>query len=462
MQRIFEAQNNTYPHMLNIQELFEIPVYGSWIERIKKDLSPEEYSKLTTYDQIEELTINSCTHSSMVENLPKLPGEFPFTRGFNRTDNAWKVGAYIHVTDECASNEKALSLLMKGSDLLLFDLQKEEIDLVKLLRDIGLDYIESQFKLSNINQWRRLTDYFSYEIPSTIKFNLDPIHLTESDIEEVARSLKSKQYPVFSIEGHSILETGASSFQEIAFDLSVGHLILFKLMKNGLTIDEAAACIHFSPGIGSNYFVEIAKLRALRTLWANVVEAYHPKHACSYNCMITAHTIGLNKSLKDPHTNLLRQTTEGMSAISGGANGLIIYPYDSMSVSSASHLAERMALNISLLLKEESHFDTVNDPLGGSYSVELLTKGLCDNAWLLFKELENLGGIGHPEAQQYLREKVNQKRVLRTERFKSGENVLIGINKFQNPLPQEVCFKPPSSYLGIEMLIIERDVNMHK
>jgi methylmalonyl-CoA mutase len=120
-----------------------------------------------------------------------------------------------------------------------------------------------------------------------------------------------------------------------------------------------------------------------------------------------------------------------------------------------------MALNISLLLKEESHLDAVSDPLGGSYSVELLTKGLCDNAWLLFKELESLGGIDHSEAQNYLMDKVSQKRQLRIDLFKSAKNILIGLNKFPNPETFYVKFISPSSYLNVDTLILERDVNLN-
>jgi methylmalonyl-CoA mutase len=447
--------------MLNIQEHFEVPSYESWIKRIQKDITPEEFSRLSSFDPIEELTINSCTHSSMLGEIPELPGEFPYTRGFIKNDNVWKAGAHILVKSEREANKKALDLLMKGCDLLIFDLQNNEIDLYQLLQEIGLEYIETQFKLHSTEQWRKVKDYFFNEIPATVKINLDPLQLGTSDIEEIALSLKPQQYPVFCIEGHRLLETGASSFQEIALILSSAHFTLFKLIEKGLTVDEAAACIHFSTGIGQNYFVEVAKFRALRSLWANIVSAYDPQHACSNNCMITAHTIGLNKSLKDPHTNLLRQTTEAMSAVSGGVNGLVIYPYDAISASNSNPLAERMALNISLLLKEESHLDAVSDPLGGSYSVELLTKGLSDNAWLLFKELESLGGIDHSEAQNCLMDKVNRKRQLRIDLFKSGKNILIGLNKFPNPETPDVKFISPSSYLNVDTLILERDVNLN-
>jgi methylmalonyl-CoA mutase len=446
--------------MLNIHELFEVPDYKDWIERLQKDLSSEDFEKLNTYDPIEELSFSSFTHASIVKNTSDLPGTFPFTRGFNKNDNNWKVGAYIRVIDEQAANKKALDLLMKGCDLLVFQLTSEHTDLSSLLKNIGLEYIETQFKLTTIRQWNQVMKHFSNELPITVKLNLDPLLLEKSELAEIANVLKSKQQPVFSIEGYKTLESGAASFQEIAFSLSTGHHLLFTLMEAGLTIDEAAACMHFSIGIGSDYFVEIAKFRSLRTLWSNVIAAYNPEHNCSYNCSITAHTIGINKSLKDPYTNLLRQTTEGMSAVAGGVQGLLIYPYDAASEASSSTLSERMALNISLLLKEESHLDAVNDPLGGSYTVELLTDAICKNAWQLFKELDKTGGTSQSETQQLFKDQVAQKRALRIEQFKNGKKILIGLNKFPNPEKRDVTFQSPGTYLGMETLVIERDVKM--
>ncbi len=446
--------------MLNIHELFEIPGYEAWIERLQKDLNPEEFDKLNAYDPIEELTISSYTHTSLVNNVAELPGIFPYTRGFNKKDNNWNIGAYVRVSEEHSANQKALDLLMKGCDLILFDLHTKSPDLSVLLNEIGLEYIETQFKISTKQQWKHVIDYFSNDLPSTVKLNLDPLLLDKSDLIEIAQALKIKQYPIFSIEGFKTLETGAASFQEVAFCLSTGHHVLFTLMEAGLTIDEAAACLHFSVGIGADYFIEIAKFRSLRTLWSNVVSAYEPIHACSYNCSVTAHTIRLNKSLKDPYTNLLRQTTEGMSAVAGGVQGIVIYPYDAVSANPPSSLAERMALNISLLLKEESHLDAVNDPLGGSYTVELLTQQLCNNAWQLFKELELTGGTSILATQQVFREKVDQKKAIRIEQFKNGGKIFIGMNKYQDKEIREVEFQGPETYLGLETLVIERDVKL--
>jgi len=446
--------------MLNIHELFEVPDFEKWKELLKKDLSTEDFDQLTSIDPVEELTIVSATHASMLIGTSQLPGNFPYTRGFNKKDNEWSVGTLIVVTSEQNANQKALDLLMKGADLLIFDLPKETVDLKTLLQEIGLEYIDTQFCIHSLNQWQQLQNYFNKEIPSHVKINLDPLKLTKPEIQEIATSLKFRQSPVFSIKGHKLIDSGAASFQEIAFCLSAGHYLLFTLLEAGLTVDEALACIHFSTGIGANYFIEIAKFRALRTLWSNVVDSYSPEHACSYHCHITAHTSSLNKSLKDPYTNLLRQTTEAISAVAGGVQGLVIYPYDFQSVQEPSALSERMALNISLLLKEESHLNAVNDPLGGSYSVELLTKELCDKAWELFKTIESHDGLENSDALRFLTEQIDQKRQQRIELYEKGKKTMIGFNKFPDIENRSVTFKPEESYLGMKSLIIERDVNL--
>ena len=137
-------------------------------------------------------------------------------------------------------------------------------------------------------------------------------------------------------------------------------------MKQGLSIDQAAACVHFYFGISNNYFVESTKFKVFKALWTQIVSAYKPKNYCSNNVMITAVTGFVNKSLKDPYTNLLRQTTEAMSAINGGIDHLIILPYDLNSTNGSTDLSERMALNLSLI-KRRKLLDSVISPTNGAY-----------------------------------------------------------------------------------------------
>ena len=184
-------------------------------------------------------------------------------------------------------------------------------------------------------------------------------------------------------------------------------------MDRGLTIDEAAACLHFNVGVGSNYFYEIAKIRAIRILWSKIIETYGVSHACSYNTRITGIVGFTNKSLKDPYTNLLRQTTEAMSLAFAGVHAICVLPYDQASEKGATSLSTRMAVNIPLILQEESYLDKVIDPLSGSYTIEYLTNEIAEKAWNSFQEIENEGGIGAENAQNSLKTTISEKAQLR-------------------------------------------------
>ena len=166
----------------------------------------------------------------------------------------------------------------------------------------------------------------------------------------------------------------------------------------------------------------------------------------------------MNKSLKDPHTNLLRQTTEAMSAIAAGIETIVVLPYDAESINGTSILAERMALNISLILKEESYFDAVIDPLGGSYALEDLTEQIGAKSWDLFQKLESLGGISSKKTIHYLRSEINTKSEIRKNQIANSHKTLIGINRFLNPLPEKNEFLIQDDYLGMSKIIFERDL----
>jgi methylmalonyl-CoA mutase len=166
----------------------------------------------------------------------------------------------------------------------------------------------------------------------------------------------------------------------------------------------------------------------------------------------------VNKSLKDPFTNLLRQTTEVMSAIVGGVDSLTILPYDKLSTKGTSDFALRMAQNIPLILKEESYFDKVIDPLGGSYSIEKLTDEVIQISWDLFQELEGLNGVFNSECQLYLKKEIQKVVELKLAAYASNEKTLIGVNKFKALTEEEGEWKIEESVLGLSQFIIENNI----
>jgi methylmalonyl-CoA mutase len=222
------------------------------------------------------------------------------------------------------------------------------------------------------------------------------------------------------------------------------------------------ANLHFTFGIGTDYLIEIAKFRAFRTLWAQLVREYKPIHVCNETTLITAKSGFVNKSLKDPYTNLLRQTTEAMSAVIGGADHLWIQPYNAQSIEGITDFTQRMATNISLLLKDESYLDKVIDAAGGSYAIEFLTDSLCQNTWDIYTEISNLGGILNDSAKAWFQKEVSKIAQNRINKIVDKSHILIGINKFPNPQQTETTWVIDESlYFGLKALNLELAFEIH-
>ena len=429
-----------------------------WEKKIHAELKGNDPSLLEIDDPIEELHFKCYYHQddSIVTN--DLPGTFPFTRGMNSPNNTWNNGALILIDDEVQANKKALKSLNSGADLLVFKAEKDDVNWKVVLNEIQFEYIETQFVVNA----KKDIEYILELIPesvSTVHFNLDFLDNNSdlNDFESIARKFKLHSQRFCSVNGFKLQQAGATTWQEIAFCLNTAHEYLLKLMGSGFTIDEASAAIGFKIGIGSNYFYETAKLRALKQLWSKIIHEYSPEHGCTYNCHITAVIGHSNKSLIDPHTNLLRQSTEAMSAINAGIDGIVILPYDLHSKNGASELAERMALNISTILKEESYLDMVIDPVGGSYSLEKLTELIGQKAWTAFQQLEKDGGVFNPKAIESFMNQIRIKRGMRIESFRKGETVGIGINTFEDPKAMPAEWKQMDEYLGMKPLILESE-----
>jgi methylmalonyl-CoA mutase len=443
--------------MLDFTSVFPATSLSDWTDQLKKDLNEKDFQKIHFKDDIEELEIKAVQNGENVTIQHSIPGEFPFLRGTNKTSNEWTNGIFIHEPNAAALNRKAIDALMNGADSLTIDLSFLIDDFQKAFENIGFEYIHSNFILQNTSQLKELYIYFQNQLPDNCWLHVDYIQNQDKELfDTVLERLRSEQFPAFVVNGFRIQQGGATSWQEIAFCLATGHEYLIQLINNGLTIDEASASIHFQIGIGSNYLIEIAKIRVLRMLWAKIIEAYAPIHNCSCAMQLGAVIGTMNKSLLDPHTNLLRQTTEIMAAVAGGAHHILALPYDAHAENGASELAQRMAINISLLLKEESYFDKVIDPLGGSYVIEDLSQQIAGKSWTFFQELEKLGGTFSPDCMEFLRKAIDTKRTLRIESIKSVDKLLIGINKFQlnNKASQLKC-KSFENYLNIPALNYE-------
>jgi len=248
-----------------------------------------------------------------------------------------------------------------------------------------------------------------------------------TDHVELRNSLgKDRFTPICVVDScFGISDSGSESFFELALALASGHHSLVQLMSEGMTVDEASAQVSFKISVGGTYLVELCKWRVFRRLWAAIVEEYNPENSCSVNTRITASLSTWNKTVIDVDGNLIRQAAESMAAAIGGADVILISPFDHRESSRAS----RLARNIHHLLKGESWLTHVKDPVSGSYFFEDLSEKIANKVWSKFQELDsdyeelmNDGGI---------RNMLNEQRENSIERLRNQEEIRIGGNKYQ-------------------------------
>ena len=267
------------------------------------------------------------------------------------------------------------------------------------LAKLVVDYVKAQ----NLNPLECFGSIEFDPFRKILKKGVDEPSWIAKSVEIVNITAPLPRYRSISVTGNMINDAGAYSYQELGYALSYGNQVLSALIENGVDPSTAAKKIKFEFGVGSNYFMEIAKFRAARWLWANIVGAY--KAPCHHECdnkaddgtcrcaakmNIHATTSQFNQSLYDPYVNLLRTQTEAMSAALGSVDSLTVRPFDE-TFETPTEFAERIAVNQQLLLKEEAHFDKVTDPSAGSYYIETLTSSLAEQAWNLFLETEETG-----------------------------------------------------------------------
>lgn len=425
-------------------EFDQVPI-EAWEERLKRDLKGESLEdKLHYTDEIEGLNFKAYSHHEEFVYHHSNPGKPNYIRGIYSSDNQWKHTVKVPYDHPKKMNEQALFFLMNGANGLIIDFKEMPIEDCKtVLNEIQLKYITATFYYHTKEQKKWL---------KALSDNNDAFNgaiLGQGDLTSTLIPFtRSKE-----IDGTQVQRAGGNSMQEIAYLLHVGHRSLFDMIENGMSIDEAAPKLHFKIGVGNNYFVQIAKQRIFRRLWAEVVSAYKPDHDCSKAAYVQCEVGLLNKSLEDPHTNLLRQTTEAMSAIIGGTNELYIQPYNARAKNPDLKNTQRLALNIGLILQEEAYFDKVIDPSGGSFSIEQLSEELQNKTWSLFQEVEKKG-------LDSLKTVINKTKLKRIEKVEKNENTLIGINVYKNESKNPEKWHQPIDLEMGEELILERDCQL--
>ena len=434
---------------------FKAPTRQEWLDKIEKDLKGADFNKRLVWRTNEGFNVQPFYLKEDVEKLKtpeSLPGEFPFVRGNKKNSNEWYVRQEIEATDAKEANAKALDILNRGVDSLSFhihgkDISKEFVE--TLLQGIECEIVELNFntcKRSTLELAEILKAYFEqkgYDKKKiTGSFDWDPMEKMlrkGNDLTAVLPIAKDlveamKEYPNFrtvAVNAVSLNNSGAYIVQELGYALAWGNEYMNQLVEAGIDADTAANNIKFNLGISENFFMEMAKFRAARMLWAEIVKQYAPKEDASCMMCVNAATSKYNMTLFDSYVNLLRSQTEAMSAALAGVHSIQVTPFDAV-YETPNEFSERIARNQQLLLKEESHFDKVVDPGAGSYFIEELTTSLANEGWKIFLNIEENGGFLEAIKKGTVQDDINATNQKRHDAAAKRKEFILGTNQFPN------------------------------
>lgn len=392
-----------------------------WKQKIQFDLKGANYNDALIWKSNEGINIKPFYNSDDVIETSNTS---------NTKASQWKICQTIFVSNVEKSNTKALEAINKGTESIKFIIPSENTSIEKLTQNINISTTQLYFETQFLSE--KFIQKIHKQIPNA-KILTDTIgqlaktgnwySSLKNDMLRFEAAIKTSSY--FSVNTSLYQNAGANITQQLAYALAHANEYLNTLENSGNNLQSINAIFNIS--VGTNYFFEIAKLKALRLLWNTLATQYN----ANSNCHIIATPTKRNKTLYDYNTNMLRTTTECMSAILGGANTINNLPYDSI-YHKNNEFGERIARNQLLVLKHESYFDKVNNPSDGSYYIESLTQQLSENALELFKNIENNGGFLNQLKQGTIQRKIKESALKEQQQFNSGEKVLLGTNKHPN------------------------------
>jgi methylmalonyl-CoA mutase len=453
------------------QELFsEFPkiTKEAWLGQVIKDLKGKNFAETLVWQSLEGFDISPYYNE---EDLKNVPTKAIQAAQESKNTIIWQNKILIEYSSPKATNILIINTLNSGADEIIIDFKDSSInehDLVRLLNNIKLSetpiYFKTLFPEVLMNNLKKIVHYQpkgGFVNDSLSNYFLSEYAAINHDTWESTKNLliQCNEFPAFrpiSIASHSFHNAGANAVQELAFTLASAVTYLDQLTNLELTIEEIVPKIEFSISIGTNYFVEIAKLRALRYLWTKIGEGYNST-IFTKNCVIHGQTSSFYDSTLSPYTNMLRATTEAMSATMGGCDSLTVLAYDSVLGSDLqSDLGERIAKNVSILMKEEALLDKTQDPAAGSYYIESLTYQLVNVAWKLFLKVEQKGGILNAFEQGFIQSEIEKAYNAKVESLKNGK-IMVGVNKFR--VEPENIEKTDKSIVSNENILQNRRVS---
>ncbi len=436
---------------------FPTTTTGQWEEKIQTDLKGADYEKKLIWNTIEGLKIRPyyrLEDNEKLDHTKALPGEYPYVRGKLFKNNDWQIRQDINEKDAGKANKEALNALEKGAEAIglnaLSISNNEQIG--EMLHGINLQ--ETPVSFIHAVDYNTIMGKFLEFIseknfnPEKIKgsFCFDPLGYfilygsfygtAEENFQNAADliAIGKKHLPFYkliNISAQHYHEAGASIVQEVAFALAQGNEYLARLTDMDIPVEDITPRMQFTFSIGSSYFMEIAKLRAIRMLWANIVKQYKPESDKYTQTHIHALTSKWNKTIYDHYVNILRSTTEVMSAAIGGVDSMTVNPFD-ITFKKPDDFSKRVARNQQIILKHESYFNKVADAAAGSYYVEQLTDAIASKAWELFKIIEDKGGFIKAAEKGFIYEEIEKTCQKRDMNIAMRKQVFVGTNQYPN------------------------------
>ena len=425
-----------------------------WKDKAVADLKGADYEKKLVWKTNEGFSVQPFYRQEDIASLATtaaLPGEFPYVRGNKKDNNEWLIRQNIEVADFAEANAKARQAIERGATSVCFSIKGKMLSaegvatlLAGICTCVELNFCTCQGKCLQLADI--LIDYFTakgYDL-ATLRgsINYDPISKLlgkGKEIGDYAETLKAlvekmqalPKFKCVAVNALALNNAGSYISQELGYALAWGNDYLNTLVEAGVPVDVAAKKMKFNFGISSNYFMEIAKFRAARMLWATIVKQYEPQCDCSCKMATHAETSTFNMTLFDAHVNMLRTQTEAMSAAIAGVDSITVCPFDK-TYETPDEFAERIARNQQLLLKEECHLDKTVDPAAGSYYIETLTASIAQQAWKLFLEVEQAGGFLAEAKAGHIQQAVNKSGDARREAVSKRREILLGTNQYPN------------------------------
>ncbi|WP_400193797.1 methylmalonyl-CoA mutase family protein [Hymenobacter sp. B81] len=426
---------------------FEPLSTAAWQERIRRDLKGADPDTLRWHSP-EGLTIEPFYHREALSALGAEPA--PLLRpapGPDAAPNAWLNLPTLLVpahTDGHAQIDHAAEALQRGADGVHFDLaDAARFDVAYLAARLPLGTAHLGFTTSQAPDalLQRLLDAApGLSLRGFLRYVPGP-HSSPDDFALHAAGLRRcvqlalphPEFRTLAVNGTFFGNRGAAATQELAYTLSTAVSLLSSLPEGELSVANVAAALHVHLVVGPSYFTELAKLRALRRLWATLLHAYGLPAETANRLRLHVSTSSWAQTTLDPHTNLLRVTTEAMSAVLGGADSVSVLPFDSL-FAAPNDFSARIARNVPVMLREEAYLDRVADPAAGSYYLETLTDQLAREAWALFQRTEAAGGLLSNRARML--EDIRRTALEKFHAIATGERVIVGTNRFQNAQEQ--------------------------